>query len=133
MSEQVPDMDVTEFARRICMLRAETPLADEYDRRFGQRTGRWWTCQREHLTAWCLLYPAGGCVYAGQPAGFRHKPSDSARRMYYYYGAPETLLWLIEALGGDISALTQEKCTAARVREAFPFDAVLDLLTKENA
>ena len=133
MSAQKPDMDVTEFARRICMLGAETPLADEYDRRFGQVKGRWWSCQREHLTAWCLLYPAGGCVYEGQPDGFCHQPTNSARKMYGSFGAPETLLWLAEALGGDISELTQKKCTAARVREAFPFDRILELLPKEKA
>lgn len=35
------DMDVLEFARRICRLSIDTPLANKYDEEYGQRTDRW--------------------------------------------------------------------------------------------
>ena len=44
------DMDVLEFARRISRLSIDTPLANKYDEEYGQRSDRWWSCQREHLT-----------------------------------------------------------------------------------
>ena len=68
------DMDVIEFARKICMLSIDTPLANKYDEEYGQRTGRWWSCQREHLTVWALHYPTGGEFY------YKHKPSSSAKK-----------------------------------------------------
>ena len=119
------DMDVLEFARRICMLQTAAPLADAFDRRFGQRQNRWWSCQREHLTAWCLCYPAGGVK------GYTHAPSSSAKQMYNHFGRPETLLWLAEALGEDkalLAELCSSPCTAADVRRAIPFSRILELL-----
>jgi len=88
------DMDVLDFARKISMLSTNTPLSIEYDKAHGQKTGDiWWTCQREHLTVWCLHYPTGGTKE------FKHKPSNSSKTMYNLFGRPETLLWLTEALG----------------------------------
>lgn len=40
------DMDVIEFARKICRLSIDTPLANKYDEEYGQRSDRWWSCQR---------------------------------------------------------------------------------------
>lgn len=95
------DMDVIEFARKICMLSIDTPLANKYDEEYGQRTGRWWSCQREHLTVWALHYPTKG------KDNFTHEPSNSSKKMYNHFGRPETLLWLAEALGVD-SKLIEE-------------------------
>ena len=89
------DMDVIEFARKICMLSIDTPLANKYDEEYGQRTGRWWSCQREHLTVWALHYPTKG------KDNFTHEPSNSSKKIYNHFGRPETLLWLAEALGVD--------------------------------
>ena len=131
------DMDILEFARRICMLSRPTPVADEFDRLHGQEQKRWWSCQREHLTAWCLCYPAGGTK------GFSHTPSSSAAEMYRRFGRPETLLWLAEALGEDAALLQglaarlaeyppgQRQAQMKALREAIPFARILELLAAQ--
>ncbi len=127
------DMDVLDFARAISMRKASTPIADAFDMECGQKERRWWSCQREHLTVWCLHYPAGGV------RGFAHRPSSSARQMYEHFGRPETLLWLAESLGEEQALLMQlaaqmASCSRADalklLRAQIPFDRILDLLEK---
>lgn len=126
------DMDVIEFARKICMLSIDTPLANKYDEEYGQRTGRWWSCQREHLTVWALHYPTKG------KDNFTHEPSNSSKKMYNHFGRPETLLWLAEALGvdsklieeviGEISNHNNASTRCKIIREYIPFERILELL-----
>lgn len=126
------DMDVLEFARKICMLSIDTPLANKYDEEYGQRTGRWWSCQREHLTVWALGYPIKGI------GNFTHEPSNSSKKMYNHFGRPETLLWLAEALGvdsklieeviGEISNHSNASTRCKIIREYIPFERILELL-----
>ncbi len=126
------DMDVIEFARKICMLSIDTPLANKYDEEYGQRTGRWWSCQREHLTVWALHYPTKG------KDNFTHEPSNSSKKMYNHFGRPETLLWLAEALGvdsklieeviGEISNHSNASTRCKIIREYIPFERILELL-----
>ena len=126
------DMDVIEFARKICMLSIDTPLANKYDEEYGQRTGRWWSCQREHLTVWALHYPTKG------KDNFTHEPSNSSKKMHNHFGRPETLLWLAEALGvdsklieeviGEISNHSNASTRCKIIREYIPFERILELL-----
>ena len=126
------DMDVIEFDRKICMLSIDTPLANKYDEEYGQRTGRWWSCQREHLTVWALHYPTKG------KDNFTHEPSNSSKKMYNHFGRPETLLWLAEALGvdsklieeviGEISNHSNASTRCKIIREYIPFERILELL-----
>lgn len=126
------DMDVIEFARKICMLSIDTPLANKYDEEYGQRTGRWWSCQREHLTVWALHYPTKG------KDNFTHEPSNSSKKIYNHFGRPETLLWLAEALGvdsklieeviGEISNHSNASTRCKIIREYIPFERILELL-----
>ena len=132
------DMDVLEFARKISMLSTDTPLSNEYDKEHGQENKRWWSSQREHLTVWCLHYPTGGVE------GFRHNPSNSAVHMYNYFGRPETLLWLIEALIKErkeqfdlqelIDEIQNEKqpkpsSVCAKIRKKVPFKKIVEWLS----
>ncbi len=129
------DMDVLEFARKISMLSTDTPLAKEFDDAYGQKNNRWWSCQREHLTVWCLHYPIGGTEK------FPHKPSNSASNMYNRFGRPETLVWLIEALlkesnnQFDLKELINDiknknpQTACAIIREKMPFDNILELFS----
>ena len=80
------DMDVFDFARKICMCSIDTPISLEFDRLYGQKKDVWWACQREHLTAWCLYQPTSGF------ASYKHKPNRSTRKMYNYFNCPGTLL-----------------------------------------
>lgn len=129
------DMDVLEFARKISMLSIDTPLANKFDAEHGQKRNRWWSCQREHLTVWCLHYPKEGVK------GFLHKPNNSAADMYNRFGRPETLLWLIEAImknyndDFDLKGLIKEikevnnaRSACAKIREKMPFKKIKKLL-----
>ena len=132
MHNETQDMDVLEFARKICMLSIDTPLANKYDEEYGQRTGRWWSCQREHLTVWALHYPTKG------KDNFTHEPSNSSKKIYNHFGRPETLLWLAEALGvdsklieeviGEISNHSNASTRCKIIREYIPFERILELL-----
>lgn len=124
-------MDVLDFARAISMRRNSTPIADVFDAKYGQNQKCWWTCQREHLTVWCLHQPTNGVK------GFRHQPNSSARWMYYHFRRPETLLWLAESLGEDPALLAELAEQMAQsdyprnltiLRERIPFDRILELL-----
>ena len=128
------DINVLEFARKISMLSTDTPLADQYDKEHGQKKNKWWSCQREHLTVWCLHYPTGGVK------GFLHKPNDSASYMYNHFGRPETLLWLIESLVNEkniqftlndlITKIkeTNPKKACKEIRQQVPFEKILEWL-----
>ena len=85
------------------------------------------------LTVWCLHYPTGGVK------GFVHGPSNSAKAMYNGFGRPETLLWLVEALGECNEVLERvidaikdiENCrtACAKVREEIPFSRIMELIS----
>lgn len=132
MNNCYQDMDVLEFARKISRLSIDTPLANKYDEEYGQRSDRWQSCQREHLTVWALHYPTGGEFY------YKHKPSLSAKQMYMNLQRPEMILWLAEALGENVDLIQRiiekisdnSNCgTRCRiVREYISFDRILELL-----
>ena len=128
------DMDVLDFARKISTLTLNTPIALQYDEEYGQKEKRWWACQREHLTVWCLHQPT-----LGVPGFGRKMPNYSARKMYNHFGRPETLLWLAEALGEEKTKLknvieeikdigASEACRIIRREENIPFDRILSLM-----
>ena len=130
------DMDVLEFARKISMLTIDTPLSTEFDRKYGQKEHRWWSCQREHLTVWCLHYPTTGIK------GFIHTPSNSSKDLYNRFGRPETLLWLAEALGESniviqniIDEIKDKKANSAcaDIRKRIPFNRILELLDNQSS
>ena len=127
------DINVLDFARKISMITIDTPLSIEFDNKYGQKKDKWWTSQREHMVAWCLHYPTKGVER------YNHKPSDSAREVYNRFGRPETLLWLIEALGEDknrvcdiinkIEDISNPKTACSIIRKEISFDRVLQLLS----
>lgn len=133
---EVKDMDVLEFARKISLLSIETPLAKEFDKEYGQKNDRWWSCQREHLIVWCLHFPTPGI------GKFTHKPCSSAKKMYNGFSRPETLLWLIEALDfnqgiirniiDNIKDISNCKSACKIVREAIPFEKVINALSEKE-
>lgn len=129
------DMNVIDFAREISMITSETQIADEFAKKHASKRD-WWSCEREHLTVWCLYQPTNGVK------GFYHEPNNSARRMYNNYGKPGTLLWLAEALGEDkdklkeITEAIKDKnartaCAIIRKAENIPFDRIMALMSKQ--
>lgn len=85
-------LNTIQFAQSLFLLEPDTPIASEFDTKFGQTAGRWWSCQREHFTTWAIFQDSYG---VGE---YTHKPNTNAKKMYYGIGRPELLLWLIEAL-----------------------------------
>lgn len=85
-------LNTTQFAQALFGLEPETPIAHEFDVEFGQPDNRWWSCQREHFAFWAVMQNTEGVE------GYRHKPNTNSAKMYNMLGAPELLLWLIEAL-----------------------------------
>ena len=136
MDKQEKDMNILDFCRSISMLSIDTPMANKFDEEFGQKKDRWWTCQREHLTVWCLYQPTIGFQK------FKHRPNCSARVMYYKFNRPETLLWLAESLGEKEKVLTEvinkikniTNCRSACValRQTITFDRILELIENSN-
>ncbi|MCX4357637.1 MAG: hypothetical protein OSJ43_15695 [Oscillospiraceae bacterium] len=129
------DMDVLDFARKISMLDTDTKISNEFDIKYGQKNNRWWHCQREHLTVWCLHYPTGGVH------GYNHRSNNSAKYMYYHFGRPETLLWLAEALNECddlLNSLVEEikdkapSSACGDIRREIPFNRILRLLEQKN-
>lgn len=127
------DMDVLDFARKISMLPIDTTEANRYEKEYGQKDGRWWTCQREHITVWCLHQPTNGVK------GFTHKPNNSARKMYYHMGRSEMYLWLAQAVGippQQIEEAISNIVNCSRneslkyLRQAFPFERIICKLRK---
>ena len=86
------NLTTIQFAQSLFGLEPDTPIAYEFDMEFGQTDERWWSCQREHFAFWAISQNTNGVK------GYRHKPNTNARTMYNRLGAPELLLWLIEAL-----------------------------------
>lgn len=85
-------LNTIQFAQSLFGLESDTPIAHEFDMEFGQTDDRWWSCQREHFVFWATIQNTNGVK------GYRRKPNTNARTMYNRLGAPELLLWLIEAL-----------------------------------
>lgn len=136
MDKQINDMHVLDFARSISMISIDTPISIEFDKNYGQKENRWWTCQREHLTIWCLHQPTPGIT------GFKHEPNDSAKVMYNNLGHPETLLWLAESLGegkkillevvNEIKNIKNCRSACAGLRRKISFDRILELIEHHN-
>ena len=85
-------LNTVQFAQALFGLEPDTPIAHEFDMEFGQTNERWWSCQREHFVFWAINQNTCGVK------GYTHKPNTNAAKMYTMIGAPELLLWLIEAL-----------------------------------
>lgn len=85
-------MDTTNFARSMFMLTNNVPITNRFDKEFGQKKNRWWSCQREHFVDWALHQDTYGVDE------YHHEPNKDASLMYYKIARPEMLLWLIEAL-----------------------------------
>jgi hypothetical protein len=136
MDKQINDMNVLDFGRSISMISIDTPISIEFDKNSGQKENRWWTCQREHLTIWCLHQPTPGI------SEFKHEPNNSARVMYNNFGRPETLLWLSESLGenkevlleivNEIKDIKNCQSACAKLRKKIPFDRILELIEGIN-
>lgn len=130
------DIDVLSFARIISMLPPDPPISKAYDEKYGQKQGRWFLSQREHMVVWSLHYPTSGV----HP--FTHKPSQSTRQLLAFFGRPESLLWLAEALGEGQSVLTSlveelenvknPRRACSIIRKRIPWTRILELL-RENS
>ena len=92
-------MNTTDFARSLFMLTNDVPITNCFDKEFGQKKNRWWSCQREHFVDWALHQDTYGVDE------YHHGPNKDASLMYHKIARPEMLLWLIEALHFSLKRL----------------------------
>ncbi|ARU45740.1 hypothetical protein [Corynebacterium silvaticum] len=88
------DFDVRAFAEMLTELPAWMPISSWFEESDPQKSGRWWSSQREHLIFYFFegLYP---------DPHYNDKPRNvnlSAQRKYNSLRCPEAKVWLAEAL-----------------------------------
>lgn len=98
-------MDTIDFARSMFMLTNDVPITNLFDKDFGQKKNRWWSCQREHFVEWASHQDTYGV------GKYHHEPNKDASLMYYKIARPEMLLWLIEALHISLERLDHQQQT----------------------
>lgn len=133
-------LNTIQFAQSLFGLEPDTPIAHEFDVEFGQTKDRWWSCQREHFAFWAIIQNTDGTK------GYEHKPNASAMKMYNMIGAPELLLWLIEALHISLGLATTEfrkfvieltklgrkpKKQCKMIRDKYPYNVVEQWLVQK--
>lgn len=91
-----PDFTTAEFARMLSMLEPHFPISDTFETDLPQKSGTWWTSQREHMVTWFR-----GQDSPGSGKFTRRTPNTSARTTYNRLLAPAAFLWLAEALGAE--------------------------------
>lgn len=134
------NLTTIQFAQALFGLEPDTPIAHEFDMEFGQTDERWWSCQREHFAMWAITQNTNGVK------GYKHKPNTSAMIMYNRIGAPELLLWLIEALHISLGLATTEfrkfvielaklgrkpKKQCKMIRDKYPYNVVEQWLVQK--
>lgn len=127
------DVDVMQFADLLNRLPAHLPISDAMERADPQKTGRWWTCQREHMVGW---FRAQATTGAG--AFTRAEPNRSAKTTYNRLQCAEGLVWIAEALGANpdmVSEVAQAALQVPRrsrsgfVRKNLPWELIAELAT----
>lgn len=103
-----PDFTTTEFADVLSKLEPHLPISDSFESDLPQKTGAWWTSQREHMVVWFR-----GEDSTGSGKFTRRTSNTSARTTYNRLLAPAAFVWMAEALGVD-AELVQAAADAAR-------------------
>ncbi|MFI8776578.1 hypothetical protein ACIGH6_05745 [Brachybacterium paraconglomeratum] len=88
------DFTTAEFADILSRLEPHLPISDAFEADLPQRTGSWWTNQREHMVAWFR-----GQDSTGSGKFTKRAPDTSARLTYNRLLAPAAFVWMAEALG----------------------------------
>ena len=70
------------FAKILAKLEPHLPISDAYEAEVPQKTGRWWSSQREHMQGW-----------------FSEQGATRARTTYNRLLCPTAFPWIAEALG----------------------------------
>lgn len=128
------DFDTRAFARLLARLPEHLPISDDYEGRYPQPNGRWWSSQREHMTSWFRAQST-----TGSGASPRAKPNTSAKVTYNRLLCAEGLLWINEALGQDLArvqaaadeagAEPNRRKRCAIIRRHLPWEEVAQLAT----
>lgn len=102
------DFTTAEFAQILSELEPHLPISDSFVSDLPQKTGAWWTSQREHM-----VVSFRGSDSPGSGKFTRHAPNTSARTTYNRLLAPAAFVWMAEALGAN-QELVQAAANAAR-------------------
>lgn len=136
MSKQLPDVLIPDFVKYLGKLEDHPAVAEKYEPDWQHR-GVWYKSQKEHVRGWMRAQMTHG----GETSYHRDNLNISARTSYNHWNNPGMALWLLAALGEDDAAVIAaaeeaygEQNVRRRsgiVRKHFPFDRVLELLSKD--
>ena len=138
MARQLPDVLIPDFVAYLEKLEAHPAVAEKYEPDWQHRNV-WYKSQKQHVMGWMRSQMTHG----GETFYHRDNLNISARTSYNHWNNPGMALWLLAALGEDDEAVIAaaedaygEQNVRRRsgiVRKHFPFDRVLELLSKDPA
>lgn len=126
------DISVTDFVRVLSQLEPYLPISDEYEHTKGQKSGVWWSTQKEHMVGWFSSQ-----LTLGSGAYTRERTNSSARTTYNRLLSAGAFVWMAEALGEDPD-IVRRAADAARnepnarkrpalLRRHLPWDRIAEL------
>lgn len=90
------DIHVRDFVRVLQKLEPHLPISDQFELDRPQKTGAWWSIQKEHMVTWF-----GNQDSLGSGAFTRQVVNTSAKTTYNRLLCPAAFVWMAEALGED--------------------------------
>lgn len=136
MARQLPDVLIPDFVDYLEKLEAHPAVAEKYEPDWQHRHV-WYGSQKQHVMGWM----GNQMTHGGETFYHRDNLNISARTSYNHWNNPGMALWLLAALGEDDAAVIAaaeeaygEQNVRRRsgiVRKHFPFDRVLELMSKD--
>lgn len=138
MAKQLPDVFIPDFVKYLGKLEAYPAVSEKYEADW-QHTKVWYKSQKEHVRGWM----SAQMTHGGDTSYHRDNLNISARTSYNHWNNPGMALWLLAALGEEDAAViaaaeeayaeTNVRRRSGIVRKHFPFERVLELLSKDPA
>ncbi len=138
MKKHLPDVWIPDFIKYMAKLRDYPPVSAKHEPEW-QKKGVWYKSQKEHVRGWLNAQMTHG----GEVQYHRDRLNVSLRTSYNHWNNPGMALWLAEALGEDPDAVyaadeeaynePNKRKRSGIVRQRFPFDRILELLSRDPA
>lgn len=137
MEKQLPDVLIPDFVVYLKKLEAHPPIIAAHEAK-EQKHHVWYTSQKQHVMGWMNAQ----LTHGGETSYHRDNLNISSRTSYNHWNNPGMALWLAEALGEDpvkVRAAYEEtynepnkRRRSGIVRKHFPFDRILELMSKSR-
>lgn len=138
MKKQLPDVLIPQFVQFLGKLPEHPAVAEKREAQW-QKKWVWYHSQKQHVRGWMKAQMTHG----GETFYHRDNLNISARTSYNHWNNPGMALWLLDALGEDPEQVDKageeafnepnKRRRAGIVRKHFPFDRVLELMSKDPA